>query len=519
MIHKFLQETAYKKPDKLAIIQGQRRVTYGELDIGVSQLASFLINGEVKVGDRVCIMSDGSPEYVISYFGAQKAGGISVSINPQSSTHELKWIFSNCLPVFLIVERKYLKSVLEAIDEETSLKSIIVIGDRSIEESLPLSNNKAKIPSHINILTIKTALERRSINKSFPSLDGENIASIIYTSGTTGRSKGVTLSHGNYVYNANSIIKYLSLTMDDSVMVVLPFFYSYGASLLTTHIMVGGLLVLENSFMYPNVILDKMVSENVTGFAGVPSTYAILLNRSNIRNYRFPKLRYMTLAGGPMSPKHVRELAEVLPGTEIFIMYGQTEATARLTYLRPQDLFRKPGSIGKAIPGVEIELVKENGELAKEGEDGEIVAKGGNVMVGYWKNQEETDKVLRNGKLHTGDIAKADDEGYIYITSRRSDMIKSGSHRISPKEIEEVIIEMPEIHEVVVVGVDDDILGDAIKAIVVLKDGCRLETKEVQRHCKQNLAPFKIPKEVVFVDELPKTSSGKVQKYLLRKED
>ena len=516
MIHKYLSDTACRKPDKVAIIQGQRRVTYGELNTGVSRLAAFLLRNEIKVGDRVCIMSDGSPEYVISYFGVQKAGGISVSINPQSSTHELKWIFSNCLPELLIIERKFLRFALEAIDEETSIKSLLIISDRSIEESLPQSNNKGEMPSHIKCLTLKTALGNKDAHESYPLVDGKNIASIIYTSGTTGRSKGVMLSHDNFVTNANSIIKYLSLTEDDSVMVILPFFYSYGTSLLTTHVMVGGTMVLENSFMYPNVILDKMVSENITGFAGVPSTYAILLNRSNIRNYKFPKLRYVTQAGGPMSPKHARELAEVLPGTEIFIMYGQTEATARLTYLKPQNVFKVSGSIGMAIPGVKIELIKGNGELAKEGEEGEIVATGDNVMVGYWNNPEETSKVLRNGKLYTGDIAKADDKGYLYIVSRRSDMIKSGAHRISPKEIEEIIIEMPEIHEVSVVGTDDEILGDAIKAVIVLKEGCKLEAKEVQRHCKKELAPFKVPKEVVFVDEFPKTSSGKVKRHLLR---
>jgi long-chain acyl-CoA synthetase len=259
-----------------------------------------------------------------------------------------------------------------------------------------------------------------------------------------------------------------------------------------------------------------MVEENATGFAGVPSTFAILLNRSNIRNYRFPKLRYVTQAGGPMSPKHAVEIVEVLPDTEIYIMYGQTEATARLTYLNPEDLFARPGSIGKAIPGVDIELIKDSGELAKNGEEGEIVAKGGNVMLGYWNNPEDTKNVLRDGKLYTGDIARVDDKGYLYIVSRRSDMIKSGAHRISPKEIEEVIIEMPEIHEVAVVGIEDDILGEAIRAVVVLKDGLKTEAKKVQRSCKQKLASFKVPKEVVFVGELPKTSSGKVRKHLLK---
>lgn len=217
-----------------------------------------------------------------------------------------------------------------------------------------------------------------------------------------------------------------------------------------------------------------------------------------------------------MSPKHARELSAVLPDTKIYIMYGQTEATARLTYLDPQDLFKKPGSIGKPIPGVGIELVRKGGISSGENREGEIVVSGENIMAGYWNNPGETRKVLRDGKLYTGDIAKMDEEGYLYIIGRRSDMIKSGAHRISPKEIEEVILEMQEVYEVCVVSIEDVILGEAIRAVVVLKPGYVVDAKKIQRHCQTKLASFKIPKEVVFVDDLPKTNSGKVRGYLLR---
>lgn len=217
-----------------------------------------------------------------------------------------------------------------------------------------------------------------------------------------------------------------------------------------------------------------------------------------------------------MSPHHARILKESLPNSRVFVMYGQTEATARLTYLEPEDLERKLGSIGKAIPGVTIEVIKDDGSPAAPGEEGEIVASGANIMAGYWENPEETAKVLRNGKLHTGDRAKVDEEGYLYIVGRSSDMIKSGAHRISPKEIEETIQEMDPVHEVAVVGVPDDILGEAIRAVVVLKDGHACDAHAVQKHCHLKLAPFKMPREVVFASSLPKTSSGKVQKFRLK---
>ncbi len=220
-----------------------------------------------------------------------------------------------------------------------------------------------------------------------------------------------------------------------------------------------------------------------------------------------------------MPPRHAQELARVLPGTDIYIMYGQTEATARLTYLEPRDLFKKPGSIGKPIPGVRIELIKDGGIPTAQGEEGEIVVTGENVMAGYFNDPEATAKALKGGKLHTGDIGRMDEEGYLYIVGRRSDMIKSGAHRISPKEIEEVILGMDEVHEVAVVGIGDEILGEVIRAVIVLKDGVNLDAKHVQRHCQKELAAFKIPKEVVFVDQLPKTHTGKIRKHQLKNND
>jgi long-chain acyl-CoA synthetase len=514
MLHGYLSETALRTPDKIAVVQGNRRITYGEMDKGIFQLSSFLL-GKIRPGDRVGILSGNSPEYIIAYFGIQKAGGISVDINPQYSVHEIKKILNSCSAEMVFVENKLFKVVPDALVETPFLKTVALLNFQDKQQS-QLLNLMERIPSHIKCTSLTEILNNKTKSAVFPEIAAEDIASIVYTSGTTGEPKGIMLSHDNFISNAKSIIQYLHLTGNDKVMVVLPLCYSYGKSLLTTHIMAGGTLVLENSFMYPNVVLDKMAEEEVTGFAGVPSTFAILLNRSNIRKYLFPKLRYVTQAGGPMSPGHARELSAVLPDANIFIMYGQTEATARLTFLNPGDLLRKPGSIGKPIPGVHLELVKENGISARVGEEGEIVVKGKNIMAGYWKSPEETRKVLKDNKLYTGDIAKMDDEGYLYMIGRSNDMIKSGAHRISPKEIEEVIVEMQEVHEATVFGIEDKILGESISAVIVLKDGFDGDAKKIQRYCQTKLAPFKIPKEIVFANELPRTSSGKVIRYLCK---
>jgi acyl-CoA synthetase (AMP-forming)/AMP-acid ligase II len=345
-----------------------------------------------------------------------------------------------------------------------------------------------------------------------------DIAMILYTSGTTGESKGVTLTHQNLISNADSIVRYLRLTADDRVMVILPFCYAYGNSLLTTHMRVGGSLVLENSFSYPNIVLDRMRDEEVTGFSGVPSSFALLLNRSNVRSHTFQRLRYLTQAGGAMSPKHIHELRGVFPGKDIYIMYGQTEATARLSYLEPADLERKPGSIGKAIPSVSLTLrydgvdVDEYSGEVRRGKVGEIVANGDNIMAGYWNNPVETAKVIKPDGLHTGDLGRVDDEGYFYIVGRQSEIIKSGAYRISPKEIEEVILECPGIHEAAVIGTPDDILGEMVVAYIVAKPDYTLDSKEILTHCWKQLPPFKVPRRVEFIGSLPKNPSGKVRK-------
>jgi long-chain acyl-CoA synthetase len=513
MIHSYLSQWAKKTPHKTAVTQGRRRVTYEELEESTSKIASFLMKNGMQQGERVGILSKNSAEYIASLMGAQRAGGVAVDINFQDSAHEIKTIVNHCGVSFLIAESTSEAVVLGALPECPSIKNLITIEGTS-NRPFP----KDKMPGGIQHITWGSLLSEEEGTHLAPERSAQDLAAIVYTSGTTGRPKGVMLSHENIVANARSIVEYLELTGDDKVMVVLPFCYSYGKSLLTTHIMKGAELVLENSFMYPNAVFEKMIEEGVTGFAGVPSTISIMLNRSNFAKYRFPKLRYLTQAGGPMPPLHAQELSACLSETKIYIMYGQTEATARLTYLDPSDLRRKPGSIGKAIPGVEVKIIRDLDSPAAAGQEGEIVARGENIMLGYWNDAEATRKVLKNGWLHTGDIATMDDEGYLSIVGRNSDMIKSGAHRISPREIEEAILEMREVFEVSAVGVPDEILGETIRAVVVLKQGNAIDAHAVQRHCQTKLASFKIPKEVVFIESLPKTSSGKIMRYKLKQE-
>ena len=493
LVHEFLLYSSAAYGNKVAIVHGKERVTYSTLMAFARQVTVWLLNRGLIIGDRVALLTDDPTHYISSYFGILQAGGIVVGLNTLTSERSLDTVLSDCEASFVLVSgrcRKYSKFIAShpGVKETLDIASLL--------DGTPAPDSGHEITER--------------------EISPQHIAQIIYTSGTTGRPKGVMLRHSNLVANTRSIIEYMHLTDRDTAMAVLPFFYSYGNSVMLTHIAAGGTLVVNQSFVYPNVILEQMVAEKVTGLSGVPSTFAILLHRSAARDYAFPHLRYLTQAGAAMSPKLAGQLSELFPHTEIFIMYGQTEASPRLSFLAPKNFLNKPGSIGKAIPGVTLELFKKDGTPAAVGEVGEIVASGDNIMPGYWQRPEETKAVLRKGKLWTGDLAYRDEEGFFYIVSRKTDMIKCGSHRIAPKEIEEIIIEIDAVHETAVVGAEDEILGELIHAYVILKPDHSLNEKNIVKYCRRNLPAFKVPHQVKILDELPKSESGKIKKGELK---
>ena len=517
-LHVYLELSADKYPEKDAVIQATRRVTYRALKRDVDCFAAGILKADADFsGSRACLVMNNSPEYVISYFGVLKAGGVAVPLGDKLTPREIKSILEDCSPATILLKESVYHALADLLMEMPFIRTIILTDADDIwQRENAMETTGVDEAKRRGIRRMKEVIESgRSWDSPYPDVLPENLAMIIYTSGTTGKPKGVMLTHRNLSSNALSIVEYLALGSDDRMMVVLPFYYSYGNSLLTTHIVAGGSLILENSFLYPNTVLEKMIEERATGFAGVPSSFAILLGKSSLRKYRFPHLRYVTQAGGAMPPRHALELKEYLPGSKIFVMYGQTEASARLSYLDPKDLERKAGSIGKAIPGVRLTIRKPDGAAAAAGEVGEIVAEGPNVMSGYWRRTEETRIAIREDGLHTGDLAKTDEEGYLYIVGRRSDIIKSGAHRISAKEIEEVILEIPEVHEVAVVGQKDKMLGEAIKACIVLRKNVKCVRQDILSYCKSNLPPHKIPRIVVFYGDLPKTGTGKIRKQEL----
>lgn len=496
-----LLRSVEERPDAVAIVDGNRRVSYAALWGQVSAVAGFLAELEIGKGDRVALFLENSADYVAAYYAILLSGGVVVALNTATKARDIDaWVrHSDARLLIADANHPEYAAILERVD---AALPIVALGLNAVSDR--------------NRYTWSQAAATPPAPQHPGGLPEEGLAAIIYTSGTTGNPKGVTLTHGNLSSNTLSILRYLELRPDDSIVNVLPFFYSYGNSILHTHLAAGGRIVLEKSMLYPAQVLNRMAEERVTGFSGVPSTYSILLNRVNLAQYDLSSLRYMTQAGGPMAPADVQRLTSLLPNVRFFVMYGQTEASARLAYLPPEKLFEKLGSIGIAIPGVRIEIRGPDDQELAPNVAGELCAHGRNIMHGYWKDPETTRKVLRDAWLHTGDVAYRDDDGYLYIVGRATDMIKSGAHRISPKEIEEVVLELDGVAETVAVGVPDPMLGQAIKLIVVPKPGSALDSRAIQRHCRDNLANYKIPKLIEFSESLPRTPSGKVQRFKLQ---
>ncbi len=504
LVHHFLEKSAKRFPDKEAVVYGKLRLSYREIDRRANQLGNYLLASGVRKGDRVALVLDNSVNYIVTYFAILKIGGITVAQNTQNSASYLAEAFGDSLVRAVVTQNTFAGKVRKAAENNPSVTSVVLADSSAAFDDL----------KRISVGRFADIFHSMSAEHPPVRVIDADIASIIYTSGSTGKPRGAAFSHLNLTSNTNSIVEYLELTPSDRILVVLPFSYCYGKSLLHTHFKVGGSVVINNHFAFPRVALDEMIKERCTGFSGVPSNFSMLLERTDIRNRQFPDLRYITQAGGAMAPQTIKELRKALPfHTRIYIMYGQTEASARLSYLEPDNLERKLGSIGKAIPNVELVLKTKDGRLAKPGEEGEIVARGSNIMAGYWGQPEETAKVLKGDGLHTGDLAKTDKEGFIYIIGRTKDMIKCGANRISAKEIEEILLSHEHILEAAAIGVPDPIMGEAIKAFVVFKNNSRLSEKQIILFCRQRMALFKVPKYVEFLSSLPKNSSGKIMKH------
>jgi acyl-CoA synthetase (AMP-forming)/AMP-acid ligase II len=506
LIHHLLENSADRFPAQEAFVHAEARLNYKQLESQSNRLANWLIDRNINKGQRVALLLRNSAAYVIAYYASLKIGCIVVPLNYGLDANEIGQMMNDCRPSVLITENNFQKTIICSLQSLTEKPRFLILAGDSF---------KLAQSTGISAFKLSRIIGSCSLRRPQISITEKDPSSIIYTSGSTGHPKGVVLSHKNIVSNTRSILSYLKLSRHDRCMVILPFYYVYGKSLLNTHIAVGGTVVVDNRFVFPNAVLKTMIKEKVTGFSGVPSTFTILLNRSSLARLSFPDLRYITSAGGHLPSNVKKRLIEMFPDKKIFIMYGATEASARLTYLSPSDLADHIQSIGKPIPGVEMKVVNEVGEESQFGEEGELIARGPNIMLGYWNFPEETRKVLKDGWYYTGDLGKMDADGFIYVTGRKRDMIKVGLYKVSAIEIEEVLYSYPGLIESAVFGVPDESQGEMIVAAVVPADNVTVEVEDIRKYCKQRLPKYKIPHDFILYKDLPKNKAGKVMKQTL----
>lgn len=346
----------------------------------------------------------------------------------------------------------------------------------------------------------------------------DELAVIIFTSGSTGKRKGVMLGHSNLIANTESIIEYLGLGMSDRMNVVLPFTYSYGLSLLNTHLRVGGSLFLHES-PFIGTVVKELDEYQCTGLAGVPLTYQVLCDRSPFLESDFKHLRYLTQAGGKLGVEYISQVVRCFPQIPFYTMYGATEATSRLTYLDPRQIVRKLGSIGKPIPGVRAEILREDETPVRRGEIGELVVSGPNIMEGYLGDPEGTGRVLRDGRFFTGDLASQDAEGFLYIVGRKSRFIKSMGYKVGLDAVEQVLMGVEDVRAAGAFGISNAMFGEVVAAVIEPNPNAdRNSLKEkIFHNCTKLLASYEVPQEITFVDKIPVTSSGKIDFIQLEK--
>ena len=518
LVHDWLSRTARLLPDKEALVCGQDRWTYKALDLYSSHLASALVNMGVQRQDRIVVFLDNSAETVISLYGILKAGGIFVILASSVKGRKLRYILKNSGASVLITHTSKARVVRDALDSDLSLRKLIWVGPTNAipPQFVPDSSRWEEIFSDLS-----AARAKYPDTRILPRCIDVDLAALIYTSGSTGEPKGVVSTHQNMISAAKSIIQYIGNTQEDVILNVLPLSFGYGLYQVIMSCMFGGTLVLERSFLYPHVVLEHVTKEKVTGLPLVPSMAAMMLKMQNIHEYDFSTLRYITSAGAALPVKHLRSLRKLVLQAKIFNMYGLTECV-RVSYLVGQELDKRPSSVGIVMPDCEVFIVDEAGNEVAPGEIGELVVKGSNVAQGYWNAPDLTGKVFKNGLypvgriLYTGDYFKRDAEGFLYFLGRKDDMINSSAERISPKEVENIIQNLDGVAEVAVVGVPDEILGQAIKAFIVPSDGTQLAERQILSYCATNMETFMVPKYVEFVGELPKTPNGKVDKKALR---
>ncbi|MDI3339687.1 MAG: acyl-CoA ligase (AMP-forming), exosortase A system-associated, partial [Sphaerobacter sp.] len=498
-------------PDGIAIVAGEARWTFGALVRAAERLAAALVEQGVQPGDRVAIYAEKSPEVVVAILATSMAGGAFVNVNPLLKARQAEHIMRDCRVRLAVAEADKLAALGAAAPERA-----IVIGD------LPPGVEGGRA-----WLRWDDVLARDPAGVALPRVQERDMATIIYTSGSTGLPKGVVFSQRNVVAGAEIVATYLENTPEDRILSVLPFSFDYGLNQLTTALLVGATLVLQRS-AFPGDLLRALREHEITGLAGVPPLWALLLQASkDLEEQPLPALRYITNSGGQIPAAHLAELRRLLPTTQIYLMYGLTEAF-RSTYLPPSELHRGPTCIGRPIPNTDIWVVDEEGRMCGPGEVGELVHRGPTVSLGYWGKPEATAEVFRPNPfappelphpewvVYSGDLVCRDEDGYLHFVGRKDHLIKTQGYRVSPEEVEDLLVGTGLVREACAFGLPDPDLGQQIVAVVVPRGDPAPTVEEIRRACLRAAPPYLVPKQIRIAPELPRTPSGKIDRQAVR---
>lgn len=508
-----MARSAEEFPDKVAVIVEGVSYTYSDLHSASKRLAAALLGYGIERGDRVAIYMDNTWPCVVSIYGALFSGAAFLLINPQTKSEKLEYILTDSGAKVLVTDSHLAKEFLQVLHNTRDLTAVISSGDiESIDEE-----------SRDSILDFNEVLSNSDPLSNPVSVIPNDLAALIYTSGSTGFPKGVMQTHQSMVFAAWSLIEYLRLKSDDRILLVLPLAFDYGLYQLLMALKLGGCIVIERSFTFPQMIYNRIEEQQVTVFPGVPTIFAMMIAAHKKKKLCFPSITRITNTAAALPADFITHLKEIFPGALIYKMYGLTECK-RVSYLEPELVDKKPTSVGRAIPGTEVYLLTPEGEQVDTGEPGILHVRGPHVMVGYWRQPEKSAKMLKPGKLPgervlcTQDYFRMDEEGYLYFVGRSDDIIKTRGEKVSPLEVENVIHGLSGIAEVCVLGIHDEILGQAIVAFVVPHAGAELNDRHIKKHCLAHLENFMVPRDIVFLSEMPKTANGKIDKKRLAEE-